>query len=556
MKRLTATAAAPALALALAMAGLLPTQTATAQPGGARGRPHSSRVYTPPPIHWRRCRDVILVIVGARCGTVTVPLSYAHPSGRKIRLAVSRLRHTSSARHYQGVVLTNPGGPGGSGLVLSVLGYPGVIPGHVSGDYDWIEWDPRGAGASKPSLSCDSRYFGHDRPNYVPTAPVLEWTWLQRSNGYAADCWSANRALLKHVSTTDTVADMESIRRALGRTRINFYGFSYGTYLAQVYATLHPRRVRRFVLDSNVDPRGVWYQDSLAQAAAFETAIGKFWEWLAAHDDVYHLGTDPQIVEKGYYAELAALATHPAAGGAIGPDELADVLLAAGYNVLEWEDLAYGYARAVNDDDYSVVREMYDGSSPQTRGSDNGYAMYLGTVCTDARWPSRWITWHRDSVRTAAEAPFATWGDTWFNAPCHYWPVGPRRPVQVRGGRVKHPILLVDETLDAATPFAGSLEVRKRFPTSSLIEGVGGTTHAGSLSGVACTDRAIAAYLRDGTVPRRTPGSHADLRCPPVPQPDPSPGAGTSQDSGSRTTGRVEMVRRTIAAAHQTGWVR
>jgi pimeloyl-ACP methyl ester carboxylesterase len=551
MKRLTTAAAA----LALAMAGLSTAQAATADPVGVRGGSHQSRAYTPPPIRWRHCADETLAAIGARCGMVTVPLSYAHPSGRKIRLALSRLRHTSSARDYQGVVLTNPGGPGASGLVLSVLGYPGIIPGHVSGDYDWIGWDPRGVGSSMPSLSCDSRYLGHDRPSYVPTAPAVEWTWLQRANTYAADCWSSDgAALLNHVRTTDTVADMESIRQALGRTRINFYGFSYGTYLGQVYATLHPSRVRRFVLDSNVDPRGVWYRDNLAQDAAFEITIGKFWDWLAAHDDVYHLGTDPQVIENQYYAELDALDAHPAAGGAVGPDELADVLLAAGYDVLVWEDVADAYARAVNGDDYSAIRGMYDDTNPQTPGSDNGYAMYLATGCTDASWPRRWITWHRDSVRHAAEAPFVTWGNTWFNAPCRFWPVRSGHPVRVRGAKVKHPILLVDETLDAATPYSGSLEVRKRFPTSSLIEGVGGTTHAGSLSGVTCTDRAIAAYLQDGTVPRRTPGGHSDLQCPPVPQPEPTPAAASSEgSSGSRTAGRLEVVRRTIAAAHQTG---
>ena len=56
-------------------------------------------------------------------------------------------------------------------------------------------------------------------------------------------------------------------------------------------------------------------------------------------------------------------------------------------------------------------------------------------------------------------------------------------------------MLLVDETLDAATPYAGSLEVRKRFPKARLIAEVGGTTHADSLNGNACVDDTIADYL-------------------------------------------------------------
>ena len=54
-----------------------------------------------------------------------------------------------------------------------------------------------------------------------------------------------------------------------------------------------PNRVRRMILDSNVDPRGVWYQANLAQDLAFEKAAGvspkerhhvRFWLVLAKGD--------------------------------------------------------------------------------------------------------------------------------------------------------------------------------------------------------------------------------------------------------------------------------
>ena len=74
-----------------------------------------------------------------------------------------------------------------------------------------------------------------------------------------------------------------------------------------------------------------------------------------------------------------------------------------------------------------------------------------------------------------------TWGNAWFNAPCIFWPAKASKPVNVTGSKVKAGILLIDETLDAATPYSGSLEVRKRFPTSRLIALPGGTSHANSL---------------------------------------------------------------------------
>jgi hypothetical protein len=92
-------------------------------------------------------------------------------------------------------------------------------------------------------------------------------------------------------------------------------------------------------------------------------------------------------------------------------------------------------------------------------------------------------------------------------------------------GETVPPILLIGETLDAATPFNGALEVRKRFPRSALVEGVGGTTHSGSLFGVTCVDDTIADYLATGAMPKRRPGERSDLRCPPNAQPNPLNGA-------------------------------
>jgi hypothetical protein len=88
---------------------------------------------------------------------------------------------------------------------------------------------------------------------------------------------------------------------------------------------------------------------------------------------------------------------------------------------------------------------------------------------------------------------------------------------------------MVAETFDAATPFPGSLRVRHLFPTASLIEGKNGTTHAGTLSGVACTDNAIARYLTDGTVPPRKSGRRSDKVCPPVPPPPATAGSERSE---------------------------
>ena len=129
--------------------------------------------------------------------------------------------------------------------------------------------------------------------------------------------------------------------------------------------------------------------------------------------------------------------------------------------------------------------------------------MYLATQCTDAPWPHSQKKLDRDNWRLDQTYNYFTWANAWFNGPCAYWKYPASKPVDVDGSKVTVPILMIGETFDAATPFKGSLVTRQLFPTASLIEGKDGSTHAGSLSGVACTDDTIAAYLADGTVPAR-----------------------------------------------------
>ena len=508
--------------------------TATSAPVGAKTSERSDDDRTA--IAWGPCDDPLLREFGAECGTLSVPLDYSDDGEGQVTLALSRVRHTVPDKDYQGIMLTNPGGPGGSGLIYSLLG--GFIPGGAGAAYDWIGFDPRGVGSSEPALSCIPDYFVGPRPDYVPTSPRIERLWLARSRAYAHACDINGGELLENLRTVDNVRDMNRIRRALGEPKLNFYGFSYGTYLAQVYATLFPSRVGRMVLDSNVDPTRVWYGANLDQDYAFETVIQAFFDWVAKYDSVYHLGATGDVVEKGYYAALDDLRAKPV--GPLGPAELPDAMLLAGYVQFLWPDLAQALSDLVVRGDASAVTAWYE--AIDAPGDDNGYAMYLATICTDGKWPT-WRVQREDAFRIAADAPFFTWGNTWFNAPCTFWAEHGRQPVDVDGTGVP-PVLLVGETLDAATPFTGSLEVRRRFPQSVLLAEPGGTSHATTLSGNECVDGVIATYLATGTLPARRPGDGPDLTCQPLPEPVPVTAAASGGGGGAsaRTLLRRQLL--------------
>jgi pimeloyl-ACP methyl ester carboxylesterase len=497
--------------------------TAVAPPVGAAasgGRGSAGVVASGPQIAWGTCPSATLTAAQVQCGRLQVPLDYRDPTGPQITLAVSRVRHTVPAGQFQGVMLVNPGGPGGSGLALATAGRR--VPNNVGASYDWIGFDPRGVGASRPALSCLPNYFAGRRPQYVPVTDALRTIWLARAKGYAAACNRNSGTLLAHMSTIDSARDMDSIRQALGVQRINYYGFSYGTYLGAVYATLFPSRVRRMVLDSNVNPRDVWYQANLNQDVAFERNMRIWFSWLARYDNVYHLGRTAFDVERLFYQQENALWEHPA-GGVVGPAEWNDAFLWAPYYQITWLALANVFASWVYQRDAAKVIAAY--RAVDSPGNDNGYAVYSAVQCTDAQWPSQWSTWERDNWRVYRAAQFATWLNAWYNAPCLFWPAKAGTPVQVDGGPTA--ALLVDETLDAPTPYPGSIEVRRRFPRARLLAEPGGTTHAGTLSGNPCVDDTIAAYLATGALPTRRAGDQADALCPPLPQPVPTTAGNT-----------------------------
>ncbi|HZZ96144.1 MAG TPA: alpha/beta fold hydrolase [Jatrophihabitantaceae bacterium] len=478
----------------------------TCLPSQAQPRQHArSR------LHWARCASADLRAVGARCATLRVPLDYSRPAGASITLALARVRHSVPASRYKGVMLTNPGGPGSAGRYLAGIG--AYVPRNAGAAYDWIGIDPRGVGASRPAVSCNTHYFTFNRPNYDPSRPANLQAWRSRTKRFAAACGRNNGAILEHMTTADSARDLNAIRMALGAQKINFYGFSYGTYLGQVYATLFPTHIARMVLDSNVNPTRIWYGANLDQDRAFQRNSTIWFRWLARYNAVYHLGSTEHAVEQRWYRIRSRLAKHADHG--IGPDEWTDVFLDAEYYQSTWLNLAHWFAGYVHRHDYKAIRSAYAAAH-----NEKEFAAYNAVQCTDAQWPKSWHTWAHDNSRVNKKAPFETWANAWFNAPCLYWPAPAHPPVTITGNG-KLGALLIDETNDAATPYSGSLEVRNLFRRSRLIALPGGTSHANSLFGDACLDNRIAAYLKSGRLPPRKPGTTADAKCAPLPRPRP-----------------------------------
>ncbi|MGW2599369.1 alpha/beta hydrolase [Streptomyces klenkii] len=435
------------------------------------------------------------------CGTVSVPLDYAHPHGKHISLTVSRGRATGPDSGRQGALVYNPGGPGGSGMFFPLLA---AIPQwqNLAKAYDFVGYAPRGVGRSAP-LSCVSPASFVKGPTEAPEHPSRAYKRkkVAEARAYAESCARRGGSGLQHYTSLNNARDLDVLRAALGERRLTYMGASYGTYFGALYATMFPGHVRRMVFDSVVDPdpKKIWYGSNLSQSAAFETRWSDWRRWVARHDGVYHLGRTAKQVRASYERASRRLARKPA--GKVGPGELQAAFLQVGYTDSYWARSASALATYLRGDAKSL-RAIAEPDVNGAVASENSNAVYTAVECNDVRWPRSWKKWDRDNTRLARRAPFETWQNAWMNLPCAYWKAPSQRPLDVRAARgALPPTLLLAAERDAATPYSGALELRRRLAGSALVTERGSGTHGIGGGPNQCVNRHLENYLLTGAVP-------------------------------------------------------
>lgn len=448
-----------------------------------------------------------------RCGTVTVPLDYAHPDGTQIKLTVSRTPATRKDPHNgkqrvprQGALVYNPGGPGASSMIFPLIG---TVPRwkRIAAAYDLVGYAPRGVGRSAP-LSCEDpkRFVKAPTESQAHPSEAYKRRRIAQAKAYARGCARRSGGKLRFYTSLNNARDLDVLRAALGEDRLTFVGASYGTYFGALYASMFPSHVRRMVLDSAVDPdpEKIWYRDNLDQSAAFEKRWADFKDWIARHDDIYKLGHTPEQVQRSYETARERLAGK-AAGGKVGPGQLQDAFLMAGYYDDFWPGRAAALSAYLRGDPKPLVRlaAPVTGTAAEA-DAENSSAVYTAVECNDAPWPTDWRTWDRDNTRIARVAPFETWDNAWMNLPCAYWPAPRQQPLDVWAGPGElPPVLILAAERDAAAPYPGALETNRRLAGSVLVTERDAGTHGIAGGANACVNGYFDAYLLEGRVPGR-----------------------------------------------------
>ncbi|GAA4064115.1 alpha/beta hydrolase [Streptomyces shaanxiensis] len=437
---------------------------------------------------------------GAQCADVTVPLNYADPDGRTITVAISRIRATDTA-HRVGALLLNGGGPGGQTI----------------GDPPWVRTAMKQVGERYDVVGVDPRFVGRSTPLdcHWPTGSFIRGAGIDRAGfdravalaeELAGRCRTSRGDVLPYVTTRNTARDMDVIRAVLGEPRISYLGYSYGTYLGQVYATMFPGRTDRVVLDGVVAPDS--YNPRLLRGTepANRHALKGWASWAAARDTAYGLGRTPGQVLAAVDSVQAAAGRTPLPIGAHRVDEhLVPVVVFNGLS--QDNDAAYAdLAQAVRD-----MRRAADGHtvtpSPWLaetlgfllNGSDSAYgSAQTAILCGDASAPRSPEVYWRDVRRARAQDPL--FGPVTNNiGPCAFWDPPRERPTTIRGDL---PALLVNATGDPRTTYRNAQTVRRMWPSSRLVTLRGADQHAVyGVFGSSCADATVNTYLASGRLP-------------------------------------------------------
>lgn len=214
----------------------------------------------PSAVEWTTCDDLGIPAPdepgasGWECTVIEVPMdpfAGEAPALEPVQLAVTR---HPAAGDRRGTLVVNPGGPGASGLE-AVWSLYADLPPELRQAYDVVSWDPRGVGASTPSISC-----GPD-PDLDDPVVMIE-------------CAANTGELAGHLAAPYSAADLEAIRVALGERTIDYVGYSYGTAIGAEYATRYPDGVGGFVLDGAIDPAAGGPDGEFADGFPFYAADG------------------------------------------------------------------------------------------------------------------------------------------------------------------------------------------------------------------------------------------------------------------------------------------
>jgi pimeloyl-ACP methyl ester carboxylesterase len=449
--------------------------------------------------------------------SIEVPLDWSKPTGKTIKIAMSRHRATGQRI---GSLLINPGGPGGSGYDFVEQSADYIVTPSVLARYDVIGFDPRGVGRSTPVVCYtdpkkqDQLLYGtYDQPyGSAGWAKQLD----QREKDWVAACQKNTGDLLGHLDAASVARDMDVIRAVLGDTEMHYLGYSYGTYLGTMYAQLFPQKVGRMVLDGAIDPQ-VDQLDALAtQMAGFDSALKAYLTDCLAKKSCPFSGTPDQAMTqvRTVLDTVDAQKLVASDGRKLDSATLGTGISETLYSEQSWPDLTQMFTSLRKGDADPVFQQAdaYNGRTDSGHYDGNGNEIYTAVTCDETTIGTDGVDVFGDLAKLDAAAPilgkYFAYDDTAvLEAACDNWPVKPAKLPTTFDAPGAKPIVVIGTTNDPATPYQQSVSLSKQLSSGFLIthHGEGHTVYA---QGDKCVDDTVDAYLIDGNLPASDPDCH------------------------------------------------
>ncbi|GID30436.1 alpha/beta hydrolase [Paractinoplanes brasiliensis] len=449
---------------------------------------------------WEACpAEVVMPApVAVQCAKIHVPLDYRDPDGEQIDIMISKIASTNPAKR-RGILLLNPGGPGGIGIDQGAFLVSRGLPATVSDAYDLIGMDTRGVGGST-RMSCgftlEDPYWANIPPYAVDDAAVTRQAVIAKQ---VADKCAANdkQDRLRHLSTANTARDLDRVRAALGEKKASFYGASYGSALGAAYVSLFPKTTDRIVLDSNVGDTHLDRAGLRRFGLGFEQTFPDFARWAAARHDAYGLGRTPQQVRRAYLKIAGRLDQAPAPDGVDGA--VFRYLTFAGL----YSEMLYGRTARI------WQTYLHPSTTPAAKQAatpspqDTAFTAFLATTCNDVDWPEDVATYRRAVAEDRRRYPL--YGAATANiTPCANWKHEPYEPpVQVDNTGPAN-ILILQNRRDPVTPWAGGKLLRDKFAQRAKLVTAEESGHGVFLVHTnACALNITTDWLVEGRMPAR-----------------------------------------------------
>ena len=271
-----------------------------------------------------------------------------------------------------------------------------------------------------------------------------------------------------------------------------------------------------------------------------------FLAWVGRYPRVYHLGHGRKAVTKRYQQLRASSSQAPGQTAGSAPTSSTTRCSPPPTATAPTRTSPTRSPALAEQRRRRPVQAVLPASQPdRARVPTTATPPYLATECTDAAVADRLVRPGSDDMSAPPQecaVPHLVQRLVQRPVPHLAGGLAPRRVDVTGAGLDAVPILLLSETHDPATPYAGALAARKHLPdVARWSPGVGGYSHSTSLFGIACTDLAIAA---------RAPGRLAAQRASPA----------TVRTSGARAAAptRPRPPTRGRAASapmpHRTWW--